>query len=62
MTIFLATLTGLVLWIVLWGIDFASGFDAFMLTMLIILGGVIVHVVRPYLPGNRRDELPPPGA
>lgn len=61
MIIFLATLTGLVLWIVLWAIGVKS-FDAFMLTMLFALGGVIVHVILPYLPGNRREELPPPGA
>ena len=61
MTIFLATIVGLVLWIVLWAIG-VKGFDAFMLTALIILGAIVVHVVMPYLPGNRGVEKPPPGA
>ena len=61
MVIFLSALTGLVLWIVLWAIG-VKGFDAFMLTMLITMIGVIIHVITPYLPGNRGGELPPPGA
>jgi len=61
MVIFLSALTGLVLWIILWAIG-VKGFDAFMLTMLITLIGVVVHVISPYLPGNRGEELPPPGA
>lgn len=43
----------LVLWIVLWGLG-AKGFDAFMLSILIMLGAAIVHIVLPMLPGNRR--------
>jgi len=61
MIIFLAMLTGLVVWIVLWAIGVKS-FDAFLLTILFTLGGVIVHVIQPYLPGNQREEHPPPGA
>jgi len=61
MIILTSFVTGLVVWIVLWAIGVKS-FDAFMLTMLITMLGVIAHVVSPFLPGNRRDELPPPGA
>jgi len=61
MIIFLASVAGLILWVVLWSLGI-KGFDAFMLTMLFALVGVIIHVVLPFLPGNRRDELPPPGA
>ena len=61
MVIFLSALFGLVLWVILWAIG-AKGFDAFMLTMLITLIGVIIYVITPYLPGNRGEELPPPGA
>ncbi len=62
MVIFLATIVGLVVWIVLWAIGASNAFDAFLLTMLIILVACAAHIIAPYLPGNRRDELPPPGA
>ena len=61
MVIFTSALVGLVLWVVLWAIGVKS-FDAFMLTMLITLGGAIAHIVAPYLPGNRGPDKPPPGA
>ena len=52
--ILLVTLVfSLVLWIVLWGLG-AKGFDAFMLSILLMLGAAIVHIVVPMLPGNRR--------
>ncbi len=60
MTILLATIFGLTLWIVLWAIG-AKAFDAFMLTMVIILGACAWHIIRPYLPGNKADH-PPPGS
>ena len=49
-----ATTVGLVLWIVLWALGTKS-IDAFMLTILIVLGGVAVRVAAPALPGNRKD-------
>ena len=61
MIILLATITGLTLWIVLWAIG-VKAFDAFMLTMLIILGACAVRVIQPFLPGNRQEDKPPPGA
>ena len=62
MLIFLAMLTGLVLWIVLWAIGVKS-FDAFMLTILITLLGAVAHICAPFLPGNRGEvEQPPPGS
>ena len=60
MTILLATLFGLALWITLWAIG-AKAFDAFMLTMLIVLGAAAWHIIKPYLPGNKADQ-PPPGS
>ncbi len=60
MTILLATIAGLTLWIVLWAIG-AKAFDAFMLTMLIILGACAWHIIKPYLPGNK-GQHPPPGS
>ena len=62
MVIFLATIVGLSLWIILWGIGATNSFDAFMLTILIILIACAAHIVAPYLPGNRGDDHPPPGA
>ncbi len=61
MAIYLSALIGLVLWIVLWSIN-VKGFDAFMLTMLIVLSAAAYSVIEPFLPGNRKEEHPPPGA
>jgi hypothetical protein len=61
MVILLATIAGLTLWIVLWALNIKA-FDAFMLTMLIVLGAVAYHAFAKYLPGNRKEENPPPGA
>jgi len=61
MIIYAATLTGLVLWIVLWALGVKS-FDAFMLVLLLMLLGAVAHIVAPFLPGNRGKEQPPPGS
>ncbi len=47
-----ATTAGLVIWIVLWALG-AKGFDAFMITTLVIVLGVGARIVAPALPGNR---------
>ena len=60
MTILLSTIFGLALWIVLWALG-AKAFDAFMLTMVIVLVAATFHIIKPFLPGNRPDQ-PPPGA
>jgi len=57
MGVILATMVGLVLWIVLWALN-VKAFDAFMLTILIILGAACARIVAPFLPGNRGDEQP----
>ena len=51
--IFSAT-AGFVVWIVLWSIGVKS-FDAFMLTMLIIILAAGTRMLLPYLPGNQRN-------
>jgi hypothetical protein len=43
-----------VLWIVLWSIGVKS-FDAFLLTVLIILLAAGTRIVMPLLPGNQRS-------
>jgi hypothetical protein len=52
MGLFLTTCAGLVLWIVLWALD-VKPFDAFMLTLLLIILAATMRFVTPYLPGNR---------
>jgi hypothetical protein len=43
---------GLILWIVLWALG-SKGFDAFLLTTLIILLGAAARILSRYLPGRR---------
>jgi Mn2+/Fe2+ NRAMP family transporter len=58
----LLTLTaGLIVWIVLWAVDFKA-FDAFLITLLMVVVAATARIVAPFLPGNRDDETPPPGA
>ncbi len=45
--------TGLVVWLVLWAIG-SKSFDAFMLATLIMLIGATAHILRRYLPTQRR--------
>jgi hypothetical protein len=54
MGLFLTTCAGLVLWIVLWAID-VKPFDAFLLTLLMVIVAGTARIVTPYLPGNRPD-------
>jgi hypothetical protein len=54
MGLLLTTIAGLMLWIVLWALDVKS-FDAFMLTLLMIVLAATLRMVAPYLPGNRPD-------
>ena len=55
MGILLTWTAGLVLWIVLWAIG-AKAFDAFMLTILMLVVAVSVHLITPHLPGNQVPE------
>jgi uncharacterized membrane protein len=43
---------GFVVWIVLWSLG-AKSFDAFMITILILVLGATARIVTPFLPGNR---------
>jgi hypothetical protein len=54
MTLLLSLIVGLVLWLVLWAVDVKS-FDAFLITILMVLVAGTVRIVTPYLPGNRPD-------
>ena len=48
----LTALTGFVVWIVLWSLDWKA-FDAFLITILIVLIGATARIITPFLPGSR---------
>ena len=52
MGLFLTTCAGLVLWIILWAMD-VKPFDAFLLTVGMVIVAATLRMVAPYLPGNR---------
>ena len=51
----LTTIAGLIVWIVLWAIGVKS-FDAFMITVGMVVVAATVRVFAPAAPGNRSDE------
>jgi hypothetical protein len=55
MGLLLTTIVAFSLWIVLWAIGVKS-FDAFMLTVALILIAATAHIFAPYLPGRRAEE------
>jgi hypothetical protein len=54
MGLLLTTIAGLVVWIVLWAIDVKS-FDAFLVTMLMVLIAGGLRVFRSHLAARRTD-------
>jgi hypothetical protein len=60
MLLVVSATVGLVVWIVLWAVGFKS-FDAFLITMLIMIVAVTVRIVLPYLPGRRERPSASPG-
>ena len=67
MTILVALLVGLVWWIVGWALGMKS-FDAFLITLAIVLAATTQHLFAPFLKqlmGREEaapDQLGPPGA
>jgi hypothetical protein len=55
MLLVLTTTVGLIVWIVLWAIGVKS-FDAFLLTLGMIVLAATVRMILPSLPGSRGDE------
>jgi hypothetical protein len=53
MLVYYTLIAGLVVWIVLWSIGVKS-FDAFLITIVMLIVAATVHLVMPFLPGNRR--------
>ena len=48
MQIYVATVIGLVFWIVLWAFD-VKAFDSFFLTLAIVLGATVAWMAGPYV-------------
>ena len=57
MGLLLTFIFGLVLWVVLWAIG-AKSFDAFLITLLLLIVGAAAHFVWALLPGNRDPDRP----
>jgi hypothetical protein len=53
MGLLLTTIAGLVIWVVLWAVG-AKAFDAFMITVVMVVIAAAVRLVTPHLPGNRK--------
>jgi len=58
MGLVLTTTAGLVVWIVLWAVGVKS-FDAFLLTLGMIILAVTARMILPSLPGSRPDPDKP---
>jgi Mn2+/Fe2+ NRAMP family transporter len=54
MGLVLTTIAGLCLWIILWAMN-VKAFDAFLLTLGMIVLAATVRMILPSLPGSRRD-------
>jgi len=54
MGLVVAATFGLMVWIVLWALGIKA-FDAFLITVLVVLVGATARILAPYLPGNRRS-------
>jgi hypothetical protein len=55
MGVLLTLIAGLVVWVVLWAIG-AGGFDAFMITILMLSLAAGGHLLAPHLPGRRSES------
>jgi hypothetical protein len=57
MGVILTLIAGLALWIVLWAIGVKS-FDAFLITIVMMIVAAAAHIIWPTLPGNRDPDRP----
>jgi hypothetical protein len=53
MGVLLTLIAGLIVWVVLWAIG-AKSFDAFMITVLMLVIAGAAHLLLPHLPGRSR--------
>ena len=52
MGLVVATTFGLIVWLIMWALG-VKAFDAFMITVLVVLVGATMRILLPYLPGRR---------
>ena len=52
MGLVVVTTVGLVIWIVMWALGIKA-FDAFMITVLLVVVGATMRIIASYFPGNR---------
>jgi hypothetical protein len=57
MGVLLTLIAGLAIWIVLWAIG-AKSFDAFLITVVMLIVAAAAHLIWPTLPGNRDPDRP----
>ena len=57
MGVILTLTAGLAVWIVLWSIG-AKSFDAFLITIVMLIVAAAAHIIWPTLPGNRDPDRP----
>ena len=57
MGVLLTLIAGLVVWIVLWAIG-AKSFDAFLITLVMLIVAAAARLIWPTLPGNRDPDRP----
>jgi hypothetical protein len=55
MGVLLTLIAGLVVWVVLWALG-AKGFDAFMITVLMLVLAAAGYMLAPHLPGRSRQD------
>jgi hypothetical protein len=55
MGVLLTLIAGLVVWVILWALG-AKGFDAFMITVLMLVIAAAGYIVAPHLPGRRAGD------
>ena len=57
MGVILTLTAGLSVWIVLWALG-SKSFDAFLITMVMMIVAAAAHIIWPTLPGNRDPDRP----
>ena len=57
MGVLLTLIAGLSVWIVLWSLG-AKSFDAFLITIVMLIVAAAAHMIWPTLPGNRDPDRP----
>jgi hypothetical protein len=61
MVLLLSGMLAAVAWVLVWAL-FLSGFDGFLIALVIVLIGATIQLILPYLPGRRdaEEEHPDP--